>query len=158
MRRSFLSLATALGLMGCSFMHQVRVENVSDAPVTISYKLRTSPWHQGIFMANPLVERKQGRTFRTDTTVMIDPRDNMVTLTLAPGDRAMLARCINCTFEHLALTDSADAWGDEALDRHLNLYWMRIEQNGKSETYTPKQLVDLATKRKLQLTLLRISG
>lgn len=78
-------------LVGCSFTHTVRVENMSDAPLTISYKIRPGSWKYGMFTVRPVVWRKQGKEAVRDTSVRMDPADSVITLTLAPGDEALLA-------------------------------------------------------------------
>lgn len=143
---------------GCSFTHTVRVENVSDAPLTIAYKIRPGPWKHGMFMARPVVWRKQGQEAVRDTSVRMDPADSVITLTLAPGDEALLAHCMNCTMEGFTRDGSVDAWADEPGRTRLNLYWMRIEHRGTVRTYAPRELVQEVTKNKLQRTVLRVKG
>ena len=152
----FLTLIV-LGIGGCSFVHQVLVENVSDAPVTISYKLRPTDHFHGMFFDRLVIMRKQGREEYRDTTTVMNPVDSVVTFTLAPGDRTTIAWCMNCSMESLLREGAVDPWAVNGLDR-INLYWLHIEQNGKAQTYTPRELLDIATKKKLQLTLFRIEA
>ena len=154
--RILLIAVLAFVLVGCSLVHSVRVENVSHAPVTIRYKIKPAAMWPGIFGAEPWVYRKQGSSFVRDSTVRMAYRDSTITITLAPGDKAVLAQCTHCTYADLARADSADAWSDESLGPRMNLYWMRIERDGRSEQFTPRQLVEMATKRTHGTTLLRI--
>lgn len=155
--RPLLYLPIAL-LLGCSFTHQVRVENVSDAPVTIAYKIRPAPWQHGLFTNRPVVWRKQGKEAVPDTTIRMNPADSVVTITLGPGEEAHLGRCMNCTLEALTREGITDPWADQNGNTRLNLYWMRIEQRGEAVTYTPQELVGFAHKNKLQQTLLRLKS
>lgn len=153
--RVLVFVLIVLGIGGCSFVHQVRIENVSDAPVTIAYKLRPTDHFHGMFFDRLVIMRKQGREMVRDTTTVMNPADSVVTFTLAPGDRTTIAWCMNCTLEGLLSEGAVDVWAVNGLNR-VNLYWMRIEQNGQAQTYSPQQLVALATKKKTQLTLFRI--
>lgn len=153
--RGALLTMVALVLCGCSFVHQVRVENTSDAPVTIAYKLRPDDAFFGMFFDRLVIMRKQGKETIRDTTTVMNPADSVVSFTLAPGDRTVIAWCMNCTLEGLLSEGAVDAWARNGHDR-VNLYWMRIEQSGTSRTYSPRELVALATKKKLQQTLFRI--
>jgi hypothetical protein len=111
-----------------------------------------------MFMARPVVWRKQGKEAVRDTSVRMDPTDSVITLTLAPGDEALLAYCMNCTMEGFTHEGSMDAWADEPGRTRLNLYWMRIEHRGKARTYTPSELVLEVTKSRMQYTVLRVKG
>ena len=155
--RLFLLASVVLGIGGCSFVHQVRIENVSDAPVNIAYKLRPTDHFHGMFFDRLVIMRKQGREEYRDTTTMMNAVDSVVTFTLAPGDHTTIAWCMNCSMESLLREGAVDPWAVNGLDR-INLYWMRIEQQGHAQTYTPRKLLDIATKKKLQLTLFRIEA
>ncbi len=155
--RTLFYLPIAL-LLGCSFSHQVCVENVSDAPVTIAYKIRPALWQHGLFSTRPVAWRKQGKPSVPDTTIRMNPADSVVTIILGPGEEAVLGHCMNCTLEVLTREGISDPWADRDGNTRLNLYWMRIEQRGEAVTYTPKELVEFAAKNKLQRTLLRLKS
>ena len=155
--RPLLYLPIAL-ILGCSFSHQVRVENVSDAPVTIAYKIRPALWQHGLFTSRPVVLRKQGKETVPDTTIRMNATDSVVTVTLGPGEEAVIGDCMNCTLEALTREGISDPWADQNGNTRQNLYWMRIEQRGEAVTYTPTQLVEFAAQNKLQRTLLRLKS
>lgn len=158
MRHPLLFLAAGMLLVGCSFSHVVRVENVSDAPVTLAYKIRPAPWQHGLFTTRPVALRRNGRETVADTTLHMDPADSVVTITLGPGEEAVLGHCMNCTLEVLTTHGGTDPWADADGNSRMNLYWMRIEQGGEVRTYTPKELVEGVAKNKLQRTLIRLKG
>ncbi len=158
MRTPFPVIILALLLVGCSFHHEVRVENVGEEPVTIVYKIRPAPWVHGLFAPRPVVWHRSGKAMVLDTTCLVNPADSIVSFTLGPGDEALLGSCMNCTLEVLTTHEGSDPWMDNEGNSRLNLYWMRIEHAGKSTTYSPKELVALAAKNKLQRTLLRLKS
>lgn len=153
--RMLLILMVVLGAVGCSFVHTVRLENISDSPVTIAYKLRPTDEFHGLFFESPMILRKHGREQVKDTSTVWNPADSVVTFTLAPGDMTYIGRCINCTLPALLREGAVDPWAVNGLDR-INIYWMRIEHAGESRTYAPRELLELATKKKLARTVLSI--
>lgn len=161
MMRSFLQLRLLVLFMvlllgGCSFTHLVLVENVSKAAVSITYKIRPALWQHGLFAPRPVVWRKHGKELVADTTIRMNPADSLISITLGPGEEALLGHCMNCTLEVLTTHGGTDPWADANGNSRLNLYWMRIEQEGTATTYSPTELVAMATKNKLQRTLLRL--
>ncbi len=141
----------------CSFTHVVQVENASAAPITITYKLRPAPYMQGMFTAQPRIMRKQGRHHVPDSSTVMDPADSTVRFTLLPGDRTTLARCFNCTFTGFTRPNASDAFNPNGPSR-MNLYWMKLEQGSAARTYTPAQLVTLASKTSMQRTVFQLKN
>lgn len=156
--RSVLMALIVLSATGCSFSHTVRVENISDAPVTISYKLeRPFNLRSGMFADRPVILRKVGKQFQPDTSIAMNASDSVVIFTLAPGDRTTIGWCMNCTMESSLQPGAVDPWTERGRTR-VNISWLRIEHGGWAQTYTPHDLLDIATKKKLHQTLFRIEG
>ncbi len=149
-------LVSMILLVGCSFTHRVLVENVSKAAVSITYKIRPALWQHGLFAQRPVAWRKQGKDLVADTTIRMNPADSLIAFTLGPGEETLLGHCMNCTLEVLTTHSGTDPWADANGNSRLNLYWMRIEQQGHTTTYTPTELVAMATKNKTSRTLLRL--
>ncbi|MBL7952086.1 MAG: hypothetical protein JNM62_10230 [Flavobacteriales bacterium] len=141
----------------CSFVHTVRLENRSASPATIAYKIRPAEWRYGMFSPRPVIYRKSGKELVPDTTVMMDARDSTIRFTLAPGEEASLARCMNCTYEGFTRPNAVDAWSPDGVRNRLNLSWMRVEHKGTSTTYGPAELLALARKSKATRTVFAIT-
>lgn len=147
-------IAVLFCFAGCSFTHIVSLENRSSEPVTIAYKLEffsipisRNHAHPGFFTTRPGIERKQGSDFVPDTTVRVNPADSVVTFTLAPGERAAIARCVNCTYEGMS-----DGGGGYAYNR-MNMEWLNVTRAGTTTTYTALSLLELAQQQKTHATL-----
>lgn len=154
--RLMLRLTIVLLICSCSFAHRVLVENASEATVSITYKIRPASWQHGLFAQRPVAWRKQGKDMVADTTIRMNPTDSLIAFTLGPGEEALLGHCMNCTLEVLTTHGGTDPWADSNGNSRLNLYWMRIEQQGNTTTYTPTELVAMATKNTTSRTLLRL--
>lgn len=137
----------------CSFVHSVQLQNRSTAPVAVTYKIRPAAWKHGMFTRRPVIYRKRGKEVVTDTTVVMDPRDSTIHFSLAPGDEAALAHCMNCTYEGFNDPNAVDAWSADGRTTRMNLLWLRVDHKGITSTYSPTELLALASKSKLQRTV-----
>jgi hypothetical protein len=145
-----ISIGIAALLASCSLYLPIRVKNTSDATITLTYKIQPLGWggllHEEAFIVGE--NRKD-----TSASVMMNRTDSVITLTLQPGDEAILGEGQAGPKDRL-LADGTAA-NCPQWDRHcMNLFWMHITQNGVEHAYTSEDLLKALKKRKIPLTLI----
>lgn len=144
MRAPVLIIAAAITLHACQLVYRVRVQNTSDSPITIQYKIQPMGY-EGVFF-------EEAQTFHgssADSTITMDRADSTITFTLLPGQHGTLGDCRPC--QRATTVEAINASGST---RRINLYWMRITQHGRTTTYTPDELLRTAERESTILTLL----
>ncbi len=143
MRLCALILAVAVMLWTCQVVNRVRVQNDTDSPITLAYKIRPMGY-EGVFFEQAIAKRGA-----QNDTLLMNPADSLITFTLQPGQQAILGDCRECS--HARTVDEIN--GTPGTHR-MNLYWLRLTRNGITTTYTPDELLRTAKQERLSLILL----
>ena len=144
-------LAFLTVLCSCSLYLPIRVKNTSDAAITLTYKIQPLGW-EGLLHEEVLIVTADGMD-TTRSRATLNKADSVITLTLLPGEEAIVGAGVAHRNDRL-LSDGTTATCC-GYDRDcMNLYWMRIAQNGVEHTYTSEELLNALRKRRIPLTLI----
>jgi hypothetical protein len=130
-------------MVACSWTHHFRVENASDGPAEVRYKLSCTDLKCFFADSALIVDGAMRKVYRMDLS------DSTISFVLQPGATADLATVWNTTYA-LSLERRNDAL------RKKNLVWMRVSTVETTVTYSAEELLEAAAVDKTGLTLLRI--
>lgn len=142
MRPHVLLLAIVITLWTCQVVNRVRVQNDTDSPITLAYKIRPMGY-EGVFFQQAIAKR-----CAQNDTLLMNPADSLITFTLQPGQLAILG-----DFGPPDRTRSSATMKAQH-EPQMNLYWLRLMHNGTTTTYTPDELLLTAKQEMLSLILL----
>ena len=148
-RTTYIWICIATLFASCTWYLPIRVKNTSDAAITLTYKIQPLGWG-GLLHEEAAILDKNGRD--TSAAVTMNKTDSVMTLTLQPGEEAILGEGQVRPNDRLLADGTASTcpqW-----DRHcMNLYWMRITHSGVDHTYPSEELLKALRKRTIPLTL-----
>lgn len=127
-------------LAGCSWTHMVTVENRTDGPITVRYKLTD--------LACPCLfaDTAEVMGWGSSTVYHVDRSDSTIGFTLMPGAEAVLARTWNSTYAYHHEQAGRTGWRD-------NLAWLRVEGPGWAREHDASGLLAVARQSTARTTL-----
>lgn len=149
-RLAHIWMSIAALLAGCSLYLPIRVKNTSDAPITLTYKIQPLGLTGLLDESAAILGETAMDTVKA--SVSMNRADSTITLTLLPGEKAILGAGRTSRKDQLLSNGEAAKCGQYERDC-MNLYWMRISQNGVERTYTSEELLKALRKRSIPITL-----